>query len=87
MVNGTGELNFTGITDAELVMILQVKEKHEASLDFHPSQMQPGQAAGSPGQPQGRKFYANVRLTWRGDDGLKAAFQIVEGLLAEEKHK
>jgi hypothetical protein len=86
MVNGNGDIVFSGITDAELIMILQIKEKHEQSLDFNPSQMQPTQVPAAPGNPHGgKKFYNNVRLNWRGDNGLKAVFQVVEGLLAEEK--
>ncbi len=82
MINGTGNVVFNGITDAELVMILQIKEKHEADLDLLPQQMQPAQG----GNPT-KKFYNNVRLDWRGQEGLKALFQIVEGLLGEVKHE
>jgi len=83
MVNGNGNVVFNGITDSDLVMILQVKEKHEASVDLLPQGMQPQQAQGPTGS---KKFYNQVRLDWRGPDGLKALFQIIEGLLSEEKH-
>ena len=80
MVNESGFIVLNGITDAELVMILQVKEKHESSLDFTPQQMQP-KATGNPV----KKYYDNVKLDWKGQLGLKAIFQIVEGLLSEKK--
>ena len=61
MTNGNGSLILNGIGDAELIMILQVKEKHEASLDFTPQQMQPQQVpTNQPGA--GKKFYNNVKL-------------------------
>jgi hypothetical protein len=83
MISGTGNVTMNGITDAELVMILQIKEKHEASIDFHPGQMKNAQTQ----SPTPKKFYNEVRLDWRGEDGLRALFQIVEALLAEKKHE
>ena len=88
MIKGleSGTLILNGITDADLVMILQVKEKHEATLDFSPQQLQPTQTAQNQPNP-GKKFYNNLNLTWRTADGLKAVFQIVENLLTEEKRE
>jgi hypothetical protein len=83
MVNGNGNVSFNGITDSDLVLMLQIKEKHEASIDFLPQGMQ-AQQAGTPGGS--KKFYNQVRFDWRGPEGLKALFQIVEALLSAEKH-
>jgi hypothetical protein len=56
MINPTGNLVLNGITDAELVKILEVKMRHEHSLNFNPQQMQPTftskhQVQPQPGQP------------------------------------
>jgi len=86
MIKGieNGSITLNGMTDADLVMILQIKEKHESTLDFSPQQLQATQTTANQPSP-GKKFYNNVILIWKNNDGLKAVFQIVENLLREEK--
>jgi hypothetical protein len=79
-----GSIVINGITDADLRMVLEVKEKHETTLDFLPQHLSPQQTA-HPHVPAGKKYYNNLNLNWRTADGLKAIFQIVENLLTEEK--
>lgn len=60
MVNPKGALNLDGVTDSELIKLLEVKERHEKSVDFQPQGMKPQQ--GPHGTPfAGKKFYNDVR--------------------------
>jgi hypothetical protein len=76
-----GTLVLNGITDPELVKILDVKIRHENSLNFNPQQMQVAQAS------VGGKIissYNNVALVWANEDGLEAVQEIVHFLLKKE---
>jgi len=42
MVNITGNIVLNGITDPELVKILEIKIRHEKNLNFNPQQMLAG---------------------------------------------
>lgn len=90
MVNN-GNLMLNGISDAELVKILEVKMRHESSLNFNPQQMQvnpPPQQPGRPAPPQPGKIvqtYNNVVLAWSSENGLEAVQEIVHFLLKKEE--
>lgn len=56
-----GQVVLNGITDAQLIAILEVKEKHR-SIAFNPQTMQTNQQQVA-GQPP-RQVYNNVTITW-----------------------
>jgi hypothetical protein len=91
MINPTGNLVLNGITDAELVKILEVKIRHENFLHFNPQQIQPFQGTPpQPGRPQpqpqhGKQAYNNVVLAWTTENGLEAVQEIVHFLLRKEE--
>lgn len=101
MINPTGNLVLNGITDAELVKILEVKMRHEHSLNFNPQQMQPmfvPKHPVQPGQPvpvyrpgqqppqqQQEQIYNNVVLQWSNEGGLEAVQEIIHFLLKKEE--
>jgi hypothetical protein len=100
MLSPTGNLVLNGITDAELVKILEVKMRHEHSLNFNPQQMQPVfmPRPPQPGQPmpvyrpgqqpppqQQAQAYNSVILQWSNEDGLEAVQEIVHFLLRKEE--
>jgi hypothetical protein len=70
-----------GISDRDLVVILEVKEKHEGRLTFNPQQMQPMQPV--PNQP--RQGYNNVILGWNDRSALRGIQEILQRLAPEEK--
>lgn len=71
----SGSVTLNGITDQDLVRILEVKVKHEKNLHFNPQQMQ---TQAPPNQPQ---FYNNIVLTWNDENGLEAVHQIIAILM------
>jgi hypothetical protein len=102
MLNPNGNLVLNGIQDAELVKILEVKMRHESSLNFNPQQMQVGSvpkphpagqpvAVPRPGQPQPQlqqaQVYNNVNLQWTNENGLEAVQEIVHFLLRKEEQE
>ena len=96
-----GNLVLNGVTDAELVKILEVKMRHEHTLNFNPQQMQPTfvpKHAAQPGQPvpvyrpgqqppqqQQEQVYNNVILQWTNENGLEGIQEIVHHLLRKEE--
>jgi hypothetical protein len=86
-----GNLVLNGVSDAELVKILEVKMRHESHLGFNPQQMQPNPAPPQPGRPtqpqQGKQVqtYNNVVLAWASENGLEAVQEIVHFLLRKEE--
>ncbi len=79
MVTMTGNLVLDGVSDKELVKILEVKVHHER-LEFNPQQMQIGyqqEAPRSSRQPIQKQIYNNVVLQWKDEEGLKAIQEIV----------
>lgn len=79
----TGALNVNGITDKDLVKILEVKIKHEKSLIFNPQQLQPAQVQGrAQNDPQ---TYNNANFNWQDEDGLEAVHKIISILLKKEE--
>ncbi|MFZ0731422.1 MAG: hypothetical protein WAM79_03765 [Candidatus Sulfotelmatobacter sp.] len=83
MVNPTGNLTLNGITDAELVKILEVKMRHEANLGFNPQQMQVVNLPAQPGKQL--QAYNSVILHWTTERGLEAVQEIVHFLLKKEE--
>jgi hypothetical protein len=68
----TGNVTLHGITDAQLIKILKVKEK-DKQVAFNPQSMQPVQSnAGS--------SYNNVIISWQ-NDGLKTVRDLLSELL------
>jgi hypothetical protein len=84
-----GSLVLNGVNDAELVTILEVKLRHENSLNFNPQQLQPVVQQQQPGRPQppqvGKQAYNNVVLTWATENGLEAVQEIIHLLLRKEE--
>lgn len=81
----SGSVTINGITDADLIKILQVKERYEGSLLFNPQQMQVGLEQPRPGQPpspqpQRSTGYNNVILLWNEEKGLNAVLEILQHL-------
>jgi hypothetical protein len=80
MTNGNLVLN--GISDRDLVIILEVKQRHEGQLTFSPQQMQPG-TQGNPPSPA----YNNLILQWAGHPGVEAVKEILHRLTSEEAYQ
>ena len=74
-----GTITINAITDADLVKILQIKEKHERALQFNPQQLQPVSEP-RPNAPSGQVGYNNAILTWSTEDGLTAILEILHAL-------
>jgi hypothetical protein len=82
----TGQLMVNGISDRELIKILEVKERHEGSLIFNPAQMQANMQVQHPNRPpvqQKEAAYNNVILQFTDDKGLKAVREILHHLTEE----
>lgn len=78
MAISSGVLALNGITDQDLVRILEVKIKHEKHINFNPQQLQPQHT-------QTGQFYNNVTLGWNSDEGLEAVQKIILILLRKEE--
>jgi len=76
----SGSVVINGVSDADLVKILDIKIKHETSVFFNPQQLQ----AISQGNPP-RQTYNNVILNWQNEDGMEAVHQIISTLLKKEQ--
>jgi hypothetical protein len=70
-----GQLSLNGISDHELVIILEVKERHEGYLGFNPQEMQ----AVNEGNPA-RVSYNNVILTWTEPADVEVVKEILHRL-------
>jgi hypothetical protein len=75
----SGTLTMNGVSDHDLLIVLEVKLKHEGKLIFNPQQMQ----AGVQGNPP-VSTYNNVVLSWNGSTGLNALIEILRRLHPEE---
>ncbi len=76
----TGTVVLNGLSDKDLVRILEVKIKHERVVQFNPQQLQ---VVGT-NQP-GQQLYNNVVLNWQNEDGMEAVHQIISILLKKEE--
>jgi hypothetical protein len=85
MINPTGTITVNGITDSELVKILEIKMRHEGHFTFNPQQLQPQQAQRVPGR--GEQFYNNANFTWTAEPGLSAVHEILGYLLKKEERR
>jgi hypothetical protein len=75
MVNCTGTITLNGVTDRELIQILESKMRNEGKFNFSPSALQ---IQSKPGQ---ETAYNNAILVWTSEDGLKAVNEIIGVLL------
>jgi hypothetical protein len=82
MINPNGSLQLNGITDPELVRILEIKIRHEGSLLFNPQQMQ---GAGVNISGKVHPTYNSVILGWSSEKGLEAVQKVVHMLLKREE--
>jgi len=73
----SGQLILSGITDKQMVMIFQAKEKSGGKLIFLPMNLQVQQV---PGHPT-RQTYTNVSIHWVDDTGAKAAATLLSEIL------
>jgi hypothetical protein len=80
MTNFSGTITVNGISDKELVGILEIKLKHEGKFQFNPQQLQ---VASYPGQPG--TFYNNATFSWGNEGGLHAVYEIMAYLLKKEE--
>ena len=83
MVNPNGVLTLNGVTDQELVKILEVKIRHENAFNFNPQQMQNAGMTNVGNKPSA--VYNNVALHWPNEKGLAAVHEIVNFLLKKEE--
>jgi hypothetical protein len=85
----SGQITINGISDKELIKILEVKTKHEGSLIFHPQQMQanvqPAQPNRPPVQPKD-SAYNNIIIQFSNENGLKAVREIFHHLTEEPQN-
>lgn len=82
MINLNGSLTLNGLSDKDLVKLLEIKIHHEKSLSFNPQQMQLTSFQTQQGPLQ---VYNNVVLSWSNEQGLEAVQQIVHTLLRKEE--
>jgi hypothetical protein len=78
MVNCTGTITLNGVTDRELIQILESKMKNEGKFSFSPSALQ------IQNKPNQETAYNNAILVWASEDGLKAVHEII-GLLLKKQ--
>jgi hypothetical protein len=76
----TGTVTINGVSDTDLVKVLDIKIKHETSVFFNPQQLQ----AVTQGNPP-RQIYNNVVLNWQNEDGMFAVHKIISVLLKKEE--
>ncbi len=74
----SGQLTLNGITDAHLITILEIKERHREMV-FNPAilQMVPRQMPQQQALPQ---TYNNVVLSWTTENGLEGVKEILHRL-------
>jgi len=82
VINMNGSLTLNGLTDKDLVKLLDIKIRHEKSLNFNPQQMQLTNIQTQAGQQQ---VYNNVVLGWANEQGLEGVQEIVHTLLKKEE--
>jgi hypothetical protein len=82
VINMNGSLTLNGLTDKDLVKLLDIKIRHEQSLNFNPQQMQLTNIQTQTGVQQ---VYNNVVLAWSNERGLEAVQEIVRNLLKKEE--
>jgi hypothetical protein len=76
MTNGLVTLN--GLTDKQLVTVLEAKIHHEGKVFFNPQQVQ--QVPAPQPNPQGKTLNNNVVVSWHNEEGFKAAIELQANL-------
>lgn len=79
---GSGSVTLNGLTDAELIIVLQEKEKANNLFTFNPQAMQPANLGGNPP----RSGYNNVTLGWNNPQGIHAVMHILHRLVPDFNH-
>src|ERR1700756_574354 len=79
MLTCTGTITLNGITDRELIQILESKIKNDGKFTFNPQLLQL-----SAGRTSQETFYNNAIFTWINEEGLRAIHDIT-GLLLKGK--
>jgi hypothetical protein len=77
----SGSVTINGLSDQDLVKILEVKIKYEKELYFNPQQLQPVQQQPPHGAAQ---IYNNAMFNWNNEKGLEAVHKIISILLKKE---
>ena len=83
MVNFSGSFTVNGITDRDLVKILELKMKHQGKLIFNPQQLQPVNQQ-LPNQPQETHYNAAI-FSFNSEDGMRAVYEVMDYLLHKEE--
>jgi hypothetical protein len=73
----TGTITVNGITDEELIKILEIKLKHKA-MEFSPSQLQVQKQQNQPTR------YNAATFTWQDPAGLEGVHQVLGMLLKKQ---
>ncbi len=84
MINPSGNVVVNGITDVELVKILEIKIRHEGKFTFNPQQLQPNQVNVG-GKVQ--SIYNNAVFAWQNEQGLAAVHEVLSYLLKKEERQ
>ncbi len=74
----TGQIVLNGIDDKDLIIILEVKERHP-TLTFSPNNLQPAQGGQQP------QRYNNALFTWQQGDGLEAVKEMLRRLTEQKR--
>jgi hypothetical protein len=82
MLNCTGTITLNGISDRELIQILESKIRNEGKFTFNPQLLQLNQ-----GRTSQETSYNNAIFTWTSEEGLKAIHDITGLLLSEQAKK
>jgi hypothetical protein len=82
MLTCTGTITLNGITDRELIQILESKIRNEGKFTFNPQLLQLNQGRTSP-----ETCYNNAIFTWTNEEGLRAIHDITGLLLREQMKK
>ena len=82
MLSCTGTITLNGITDRELIQILENKIKNEGKFTFNPQLLQLHQ-----GRTSQETSYNNAIFTWTSEEGLRAIHDITGMLLREQGKK
>lgn len=76
----TGQITLNGVSDTELIRILETKARHEGKFNFTPQQLQPtSQNVGGKAVPR----YNNANLQWNSEEGGKIVIDLARKLLLE----
>lgn len=82
MINMNGSLTLNGLTDKDLVKLLEIKIRHEKYFNFNPQAMQLVNIQTQSGPQQ---LYNNAVLSWSNEQGLEAVQEAVRTLLKKEE--